>query len=81
MVFNIGNLFIGELFIISEDRTLHFMNSGIFVDGRNQENGANKLRINGIVSQSVIYLSGRTQGMQNSVRMSYATYDIAFMVS
>ena len=60
--FDIGNLFIGELFITSESRTLHFSNSGIFMDGRNKENRAIKLKINWIVIRSVIYLSGRTQG-------------------
>ena len=64
MELDIGNLFIGELFITSESRTLHFSNSGIFVDGRNKENRVSKLKINGIVSQSVIYLSGRTQGSE-----------------
>ena len=64
MEFDIGNLFIGELFITSESRTLHFSNSGIFVDGRNKENRASKLKISGILCQSVIYLSGRTQGSE-----------------
>ena len=69
-IFNItGNLtleilFIDEFLVISENRTLHFSDSGIFVNGRNKENRANKLKINGIVSQSVIYLSGRTQGRE-----------------
>ena len=64
MIFNIENLFIGELLLISENRTLHFSDSDIFVDGRNKKNRASKLKINGIVSQSVIYLSGRTQGSE-----------------
>ena len=34
---NIENLFIGELLLISENRTLHFLDSDIFVDGRNKE--------------------------------------------
>ena len=35
---NIEILFIDELLVfISENRTLHFLNSGIFVDGMNQE--------------------------------------------
>ena len=59
--FNIENLFIGELLLISENRTLHFSDSDIFVDGRNKENRASKLKINGIVSRSVIHLSGSTQ--------------------
>ena len=46
MVFDIGNLFIGELFITSESRTLHFLKSGIFVDGRNKEKRIGKLKIN-----------------------------------
>ena len=64
MEFDIGNLFTGELFITSESRTFHFSNSCIFVDGRNKENRASKIKINGIVSWSVIYLSGRTQGSE-----------------
>ena len=61
---NIEILFIDELLVISESRTLYFSNSGIFVDGSNKENRAIKLKINWIVSQSVIYLSGRTQGSE-----------------
>ena len=57
---NIENLFIGELLVTSENRTLHFSDSDIFVDGRNKENRVSKLKINWIVRQSVIYLSGRT---------------------
>ena len=64
MELDIGILFIGELFITSESRTLHFLNSGIFVDGRNKEKRIGKLKINRIVSQSVICLSGRTQGSE-----------------
>ena len=64
MELDIGNLFIGELFITSESRTLHFFNSDLFVDGRNKENRASKLKINGFVSQSVIYVSGSTQGSE-----------------
>ena len=45
-IFNIENLFIGELLLISENRTLHFSDSDIFVDGRNKENRAGKLKIN-----------------------------------
>ena len=56
MDFDIGNLFISELFITSEDRTLHFSDSDVFVDGRNKENRASKLKINGILSRSVIYI-------------------------
>ena len=39
-------LFIDELLVISESRTLHFLNSDLFVDGRNKENKVSKLRIN-----------------------------------
>ena len=46
MEFDIGNLFIGELFIISESRPLHFLDSDIFVDGRNKEKRVGKLEIN-----------------------------------
>ena len=56
-------LFIDELLVISENRTLHSSNSDLFVDGR-KENRASKLRINWIVSRSVIYLSGSTQGSE-----------------
>ena len=45
-IFNIENLFIGELLLISDNRTLHFLDSDIFMDGRNKENRANKLEIN-----------------------------------
>ena len=64
MELDIGILFIDELLVISESRTLHFLNSGLFVDGRNKERRASKLKTNEIVSQSVIYLSGRTQGSE-----------------
>ena len=43
---DIGNLFIGELLLISENRTLHFSVSDIFVDGRNKEKRVGKLEIN-----------------------------------
>ena len=33
----IGILFIDELLVISESRTLHFSNSDLFMDGRNKE--------------------------------------------
>ena len=46
MEFNIGNLFIDELLVISENRTLHFSDSDIFVDGRNKERRVGKLEIN-----------------------------------
>ena len=43
--FDIGNLFIGELLLISENRTLHSLDSDIFVDGRNKERRLSKLEI------------------------------------
>ena len=61
MELDIEILFIDELLVISESRTLDFSNSDLFVDGRNQENEVSKLKINGFVSQSVIYVSGSTQ--------------------
>ena len=64
MELDIEILFIDELLVISESRTLDFLKSDLFVDGRNQENKVSKLKINGIVSQSVIYLSGSTQGSE-----------------
>ena len=45
MEFDIRNLFIGELFVTSESRTLDFSNSDIFMDGRNKENRIGKLKI------------------------------------
>ena len=36
--FDFGILFIGELLVTSEYGTLHFLDSDIFVDGRNKEN-------------------------------------------
>ena len=64
MELEIEILFIDELLVISESRTLDFSHSDLFVDGRNKENEVSKLRINWIVSQSVIYLSGSTQGSE-----------------
>ena len=58
---DIGNLFIGELFITG-DR--YFSNSETFVEGRKRKSEMGKLKINGIVCQSVIYVSGRTQGSE-----------------
>ena len=46
MEFDIGNLFIGELFITSGNRTLYFSDSDIFMDGRNKEKRIGKLKIN-----------------------------------
>ena len=45
-IFNTENLFIGELLLISESRTLHSSDSDIFVDGRNKERRISKLEIN-----------------------------------
>ena len=45
-------------------RVKDLSNSGLFMDGRNKENRVSKLKINWIVSLSVIYLSGRTQGSE-----------------
>ena len=64
MELDIAILFIGELLLISENRTLHSSDSDLFVDGRNKERRLSKLKINGFVSQSVIYLSGSTQGSE-----------------
>ena len=46
MKFDIGNQLIGELFITSESKTLDFSNSGVFVDGRNEEKKIGNLKIN-----------------------------------
>ena len=43
MEFDIGKLFIGELFITSRNITLHFLDS---VDGKNKEKIISKLKIN-----------------------------------
>ena len=64
MELDIEILFIDELLLISENRTLHSSDSDIFVDGRNKERKIGKLKINWIVSRSVIYLSGSTQGSE-----------------
>ena len=61
---DIGNLFIGELLVTSENSTLHFSDSDLFMDGGNKENRISKLKINGIVSWSVINLFGSTQGSE-----------------
>ena len=44
--FDIRNQFIGELFVASESRTLRFLDSDLFMDGRNKENRAINLKIN-----------------------------------
>ena len=54
---DIGIMFIGELLVTSEYGTLHFLDSGLFMDGRNKEKRIGKLKINRIVSQLMIYLS------------------------
>ena len=46
MEFDIGNQFIGELFITSESKTFDFSNSGVFMDGRNEEKRIGNLKIN-----------------------------------
>ena len=46
MDFELKILLIDELLVISESTTLHFSESDIFVDGRNKENSAIKLKIN-----------------------------------
>ena len=46
MEFDIGKLSIGELFITSGNRILHFLDSDIFVDRRNKEKIISKLKIN-----------------------------------
>ena len=47
MELDIEILFIDELLVISESRTVHFFQSSdLFVDGRNKENSVSKLRIN-----------------------------------
>ena len=43
---NFEILFIDELLVIVESRTLHFSKSGIFMDGRNKEKRVGKLKIN-----------------------------------
>ena len=60
--------------------SIYFSNSGIFVDGRNKEKRVGKLEIDWIVCQSVIYLSGRTQGSEFwahllTVSLSLETFD------
>ena len=46
MEFDIGNQFIGELFITSESKKLDLSNSDLFVDGRNKEKRIGNLKIN-----------------------------------
>ena len=61
MELDIEILFIGELLLISESRTLDFSVTYSWMGGIRR---IGKLKINGIVSQSVIYLSGSTQGSE-----------------
>ena len=44
--YHIGIMFIGELLVTTENRTLHFLDSDIFVDGRTEEKRVGKLEIN-----------------------------------
>ena len=62
MELDIEILFIGELLLISEGRKLDFRTVTYLWMGGIRRIG--KLKINGIVSQSVIYLSGSTQGSE-----------------
>ena len=62
MELDIGILFIDELLVISESRKLDFRTVTYLWMGGIRRIG--KLKINGIVSQSVIYLSGSTQGSE-----------------
>ena len=62
MELDIGILFIGELLLISESRTLDFRTVTYSWMGGIRRIG--KLKINGFVSQSVIYVSGSTQGSE-----------------
>ena len=62
MELNIEILFIGELLLISESRTLDFSTVTYSWMGGIRRIG--KLKINGIVSQSVIHVSGSTQGSE-----------------
>ena len=43
--FDIGILFIGELLVTSEYIMLYFLDSDLFVDGRNKEKRIDKLKI------------------------------------
>ena len=52
MEFDIGNQFIGELFITSESKTVDFSDSDIFVDERNTEKWIGKLKTSIILCAS-----------------------------
>ena len=62
MELDIGILFIDELLVISDSRKLDFRTVTYLWMGGIRRIG--KLKINGIVSQSVIYVSGSTQGSE-----------------
>ena len=62
MELDIGILFIDELLVISDSRKLDFQTVTYPWMGGIRRIG--KLKINGIVSQSVIYVSGSTQGSE-----------------
>ena len=62
MELDIEILFIGELVLISESRKLDFRT--VTYSWMGGIRGIGKLKINGIVSQSVIYVSGSTQGSE-----------------
>ena len=62
MELDIGILFIDELLVISDSRKLDFRTVTYSWMGGIRRIG--KLKINGIVSWSVIYLSGSTQGSE-----------------
>ena len=62
MELDIGILFIDELLVISESRKLDFQTVTFSWMGGVRRIG--KLKINGFVSRSVIYLSGSTQGSE-----------------
>ena len=62
MELDIEILFIGELKLISEGRKLDFRTVTYLWMGGIRRIG--KLKIDGFVSQSVIYLSGSTQGSE-----------------
>ena len=62
MELDIGILFIDELLVISESRKLDFRTvTHSWMGGIRRKS---KLKINRIVSQSVIYVSGSTQGSE-----------------
>ena len=62
MELDVGILFIDELLVISESRKLDFQTVTYSWMGGIRRIG--KLKINGFVSRSVIYLSGSTQGSE-----------------